>query len=186
MNSAFLIIAGLSAVALAALIVWALRGATQKVGGPGATRVIEDAPKHLHNMMPIRQALDSRDLEYVAAKGGALLAARLKKERRRVATLYLAAIRQDFEQALHLARVIAVLSPEISGSHEYQRLKLTLVFRLRYQLVRTRLLLGDAALPQVTALGQMVTSLAGDLEAAMAALGERAALAADLATRTGH
>jgi len=147
-------------------------------------KVIIDGPKHLHHMPQIRQALDAADFAYAKAKGDARLAAKLRRERLRVTTLYLGAIRSDFEQALHIARVIAVLSPQISGAHEYERLKLTLLFRSRYQMVRLRLLMGDVALPQVAVLGQMVTSLARDLEAAMAELGERAALAVELAAQS--
>jgi len=98
--------------------------------------------------------------------------------------LYLDSLRSDFEQLLRIARVVALLSPEISGSHEYERLRLALLFRLRFAVVKFRFVFGDAAMPQLTSLGEMVTSLAIRLEAAMEALGERAALAANVALQS--
>jgi hypothetical protein len=76
---------------------------------------------------------------------------------------------------------VALLSPEVSSSHEYERLRLSIVFQLRFQLVKLRLLFGDAALPQLASLGEMVSSLAIRMEAAMETMGERAALAANFA-----
>jgi hypothetical protein len=55
---------------------------------------------------------------------------------------------------------------------------------VRFQLVKLRFLFGNAAMPELTSLGQMVTSLAIRMETAMATLGERAALAADLALQS--
>jgi hypothetical protein len=48
-------------------------------------------------------------------------------------------------------------------------------------LVKLRLLFGDAALPQLASLGEMVSSLAIRMETAMETMGERAALAANFA-----
>ena len=44
--------------------------------------------------------------------------------------------------------------------------------------------MGSLELPQITRLGQMATSLAVQMEEAMARLGERAALAAELALQS--
>jgi hypothetical protein len=184
MNSEYFLIAVAATFALAALLIWALRGASQRAGSKTALGVLENAPRHLGNMAQIRQALDPDDLSFASESGGGELAKRLKRERRRVALLYLDAIRGDFEQLLRIARVVAVLSPEVSGIDEYRRLRLTISFRLRHQLVRLRLLMGPGALPEVRSLGQMVSSLAMEMESAMAQLGERAALAAELALQS--
>ena len=96
----------------------------------------------------------------------------------------LAAIRRDFEQSLRVARIVAVLSPEVSGSHEYERLRLSVVFRMRFYAIKLRLHMGTVAQPQILTLGQMVTSLAMQMEETMARLGERAALAAELALQS--
>jgi hypothetical protein len=186
MNDVFFFVAVAAALVLAALLFWALRGASQRSNGKVGLGVLENAPRHLASMPQIRQALDLADLRFASEKGGAKLAARLKSERRKVTLLYLESIRGDFEQLLRIARVIALLSPEVSGSHEYERLRLTVIFRLRYQVIRLRLLVGNIALPEVGGLGQMVTSLGVEMEAAMSRLGERAALAAELALRSDH
>ena len=138
------------------------------------------APRHLTHMAQLRQATDKADLRFLATTGGRALASRVRSDRRRVLVLYLEAIRSDFEDLLQIARVIAVLSPEVSGSHEYARLRLSLVFRWRFELIRARILLGGAEMPRVAGLGEMVTALALEMQQSMAQLGERAALATEL------
>ena len=180
MNSVFLVLTALFALALAVLLM-AVLGAQRRRKREQALRALDSAPQHLSNMGPIRQCLDSADLRYALETGGARLAARLRRERRRIAFLYLEAIRRDYEQLLRIARVVALLSPEISGTDEMQRLRLALLFRMRFEMVKFRFLLGAVAVPQLTALGEMVSSLAIQMESAIARLGERAALAAELA-----
>jgi hypothetical protein len=135
-------------------------------------------------MSAIRQASDSADLQFAKEKGGVELAKRLRRERRRVAFLYLGAIRDDFEGLLNVARVVSLLSPEVSGPQEYERLRLSVIFRARFQLLRLQLVLGRIPLPELTGLGEMVTSLSVQMETAMAELGERAAMAAELALQS--
>ena len=183
MSNAFFIVAVGFAVALAAVLVWALRPVHRRRRA-GGLAVLESAPQHLCNMGPIRQSQDPKDLLYVTKKGRRELAKRLRRERKNVALLYLDSLRSDFEQLLRIARVVALLSPEISTSHEYERLRLSALFRLRFGLVKFRFVFGDAAMPQLTSLGEMVTSLAIRMEAAMEALGERAVLAADVALQS--
>jgi hypothetical protein len=83
---------------------------------------------------------------------------------------------------LRLARIIASLSPEVVAMQEWERLRLTVQFFWRYQLIRFGLLCGLAPIPQLDGLSQMVSRLAVRMETAMTALGERAALAAELAS----
>jgi len=182
-SNAFFIVAVGFAVAVTAVLVWTLRSADRRSGRRGLS-VLESAPRHLCNMGPIRRSQDFADLLYVTSRASPELAQRLRRERRSVALLYLDSLRSDFEQLLRIARVVALLSPEISGSHEYERLRLALLFRLRFAVVKFRFVFGDAAMPQLTSLGEMVTSLAIRLEAAMEALGERAALAANVALQS--
>jgi hypothetical protein len=184
MSTGFFIVAAISALGLAGLLFWAFRGASERKSSQHGLGALESAPQHLRNMGQIRQAMDSADLQYVRDRGGSELASRLRNERRKVTLLYLAAIRRDFEQSLRIARIIAVLSPEVSGSHEYERLRLSIVFRFRYQIVRLGLLVGSVRVPQVTMLGQMATTLAIQMEESMSRLGERAALAAELALQS--
>lgn len=180
MSNAFFIVAVAFAVALAAVLAWTLRTAHRR-RRPGGLSVLESAPQHLCNMGPIRRSQDPADLFYVKERAGQELAKRLRRERKGVALSYLNSLRSDFEQLLRIARIVALLSPEISSSYEYERLRLSVLFRVRFALVKLRFMFGSAAMPQLTSLGEMVTSLAIRTEAAMEALGERAALAANVA-----
>jgi hypothetical protein len=183
-NVVFFFVAALSAIGPAALLFWALRGASQRKGAKEGLDVLANAPKHVRNMAQIRQALDDADLQFAGSKGGHAMAVRLRRERRQVVLLYLEAIQKDFEELLRIARIIALLSPEVSSSREYERLRLSITFRLRLQMIRLRLMMGSFILPQADVLGQMVTSLARQIETATAELGERAALAAELAVQS--
>lgn len=183
MSGAFFMVSVGFALALAALLVWSLRSAHRR-RVRGGLSVLESAPQHLCNMGPIRRSQDPADLNYVASRAGRELAKRLQRERRNVLLLYLDSLRSDFEQLLRIARVVALLSPEVSSSYEYERLRLSLLFRTRFALVKFRFMFGGTAMPQVTSLGEMVTSLAIRMEVAMETLGERAVLAANVALQS--
>lgn len=180
----FFFVAVIFALGLALLLIWALRGASRRKGANEGLEILEKAPRHVSNMSQIRQALDEADLQFAAEKGGPDLAARMRRERRQVMLLYLAAIRQDFDKLLRIARIVALLSPEVSSSHEFDRLRLSTIFRMRFEWTKLRLLMGSYVLPQTDMLGQMVAALSAEIEMAMAKLGERAALAAELAVQS--
>lgn len=130
----------------------------------------------------IRQAMSQQDFEFLATRAPVRLVRRAHRERQRIAMLYLADLRADFQRLLRLARVIAVLSPEVAASHEFQRLRLILRFSWRYRMVRFGLYAGLLLLPQLSGLSAMVSDLAFRMEAAMQELGDRAAVAAELAS----
>src|SRR5262245_4423919 len=180
-SGGFFIVAAVFALALAVLLLWSLRGSQKLRRGRHGLAVLDSAPKHLCNMGPIRRSQDPSDLDYAVERGGKELGKRLRRERRNVALLYLESLRSDFDQLLRIARVVTLLSPEVSSSHEYERLRLSILFRVRFQVVKVHFWFGDVAMLQLASLGQMVTSLAIRMETAMATLGERAAMAADLA-----
>lgn len=187
MSASFFILALLFAAGLLALLFWSLRRpARRHKRAEESLEVIERAPQHLCNLSSIRQCFDPADAIYVHEKGGTNLARRVRGERKRVALLYLASLRADFEDLLQVARVIARLSPQVSGSQEYDRFRLTVLFRVRFHLLRVQLLFGTLAQPRLNLLGEMVTSLAVEMETAMAELGERAALATELALQSGR
>ena len=81
-----------------------------------------------------------------------------------------------------MARVIAVLSPELDAVHEFERLRLTAKFAWQYEMIRWKLLAGVAPVPQLNGLSDLVSGLSVRMEAAMKELGERAAVAAELAS----
>jgi hypothetical protein len=183
-NHVFFFVTVIFALGLALLLFWALRGASSRKGVNDGLEILEKAPRHVSNMSQIRQALDAADLQFAAEKGGPALAVRVRLERRHVMLLYLAAIRQDFDKLLRIARIVALLSPEVSSSHEFDRLRLSAIFRVRFEWTKLRLLMGSYVLPQTDMLGQMVATLATQTEMAMVKLGERAALAAELAVQS--
>ena len=183
-SSGFFVVAAVFALALTAILLWSFRGTHKRRSGRAGLAVLDSAPKHLCNMGPIRRSQDPSDFDYAVERGGKELGKRLRRERRNVALLYLESLRSDFDQLLRIARVVALFSPEVSSSHEYERLRLSILFRVRFQLVKVHFLFGDVAMLQLASLGQMVSSLAIRMETAMAALGERAALAADLALQS--
>ena len=184
MSGTFIIVAATFAMLMAALLIWSVRNPVRKNRSSRVLGVLESAPHHLCNMTSVRQALCADDFGYVLQKGGSALAGELRRERKRVAVLYLQALRKDFESLLRIARVAALLSPEISAPDEYERLRLSFSFYLRFNLLRLRFLLGDSAMPGLGALGEMVTSLAVQMETAMSQLGEKALLAAELALQS--
>lgn len=184
MSGAFIAAAAVLVILLAAVLLWAARGPVKKRKSKDVLGVLESAPHHLCNMASLRQALEPDDVRFVKEKGGSALASELRRERRRVAVLYLEALRRDFESLLRIARVTALLSPEVSAPDEYQRLRLSLTFYIRFNLLRLRFLLGGSAMPGLRGLGEMVTSLAVQMETAIAQLGEKAVLAAELALQS--
>lgn len=130
----------------------------------------------------IHRAMSQDDFKFLAARSSGPAMRRAHRERRRIALLYLADLKADFRRLLRLARVIAVLSPETAAAHEVERIRLSMRFFLRYQIVLFGLYAGLLWLPQLSVLSQMVSELAFRMESAMKQLGERAAAAAELAS----
>ena len=131
---------------------------------------------------PALSAMPSRAASSRLLGGGQRIERRIRRERLGVAFAYLAALREDFQSLLRIARVIAVLSPEVAAAHEFERLRLTTNFAWRYQMTRWKLLLGFTPLPQLDGLSELVSGLSVRMEAAIKDLGERAALAAEMAS----
>jgi hypothetical protein len=128
----------------------------------------------------IRNALGAADFDFLARRGGALLAKRVKSERRMIALSYLGALRHDFEKLLQQAKMIAALSPDVVAKHEFERMWLSLEFSLRCNWIRTRILFGSRPVFQLGGLSDVVSGFAIEIESAMREIAERAAAAADL------
>jgi hypothetical protein len=168
---------------LLALLIWAIRPRRDnQTGTPYIESIGEPTRQHATYFCVIRQAMSQEDFEFLAAHASVHSVHRAHKERQRIAMLYLADLRADFQRLLLLARVIAVLSPEVAASHEFERLRLSLRFSWRHRMVRLGLYAGLLLLPQLSGLSQMVSELAFRMESAMQELGERAAVAAELAS----
>jgi len=137
---------------------------------------------HVTYFPQVRQAMAAEDSAFLASRASQALTRRVRRERRKIALAYLACLRGDFLKLWRLARVIASMAPQVGTAQELERLQLGLVFSWRYEMVRMKFLLGFAPLPELGSLSGSVSRLSIRLETAMKDLGERAALAAKLAS----
>lgn len=182
MNLSLFLFCGLLAILLVVLI-WALRVPRQlRESDPHSALLEETGKRHVNFLPQIRQALAETDYLYLSRKAPALVVRRVRRERRRVALAYLSAVREDFHSLLRMAKIIARLSPEVVTLHEFERVRLTLVFAWHYQMVRLQLRAGLVPIPGLDGLSDLVSGLSVRMEAAMNELGERAALAAEMAS----
>ncbi len=171
------------AVLLLILLFWVLREPLKLVkphAGIGSEE--ELARCHVTYFPQVRQAMAAEDFAYVASRGSRELCRRVRKERRKIILNYLPCVRDDFHKLWRLARVIASMSPRVGVAQELARVRLGLTFSLRYQMIRVKFLFGLAPIPELGSLSEFVSRLAVRLETAMQDLGERAALAAKLAS----
>jgi len=166
------------------LLLWALRSSQNDslASAPYLDSIEEPARQHATYFGLIRQAMSHEDFEFLAARAPVRLVRRAHQERQRIALLYIENLRADFQRLLRLASVITVLSPEIAASHEFERLRLSIRFSWRYRIVLLGLYAGHLLMPQLTGLSQMVGELGFRMESAMQELGERASVAAELAS----
>jgi hypothetical protein len=171
------------AALLLVLLGWVLRTPTRLAKSDADFVSADESDRRNVTYFPqVKQALAADDFAFLASRGLPLLARRVRKERRRIALAYLESLRNDFLKLWGLARVIASLSPEVGVAQEVARLRLGLTFALRYEMVRLTFLLGFAPLPALGSLSEVVGRLAIRLETTMRDLGERSALAAQLAS----
>jgi hypothetical protein len=170
-------------VVLLVLLFWALRGASKNTGPNVDLGYLEQSGRRNATYLRlIHRALSPVDMQFLLSRGSARLARRTQKERRRIVLSYLAGLHDDFLRLLRLAKAVAALSPDVTGAHEFERVRLSLQFSWRYQMLRASLFLGSLSLPRLDALSQMVSELAVRMETAMKDLGERAVLATRLAS----
>jgi hypothetical protein len=171
-----------AATLLVFLLVWALRrsSGTRRRGG----FLEEQSRSNIQYSLQIQQSLGSADYEFLLAKGGAELAGSVVRERRKIALDFLSALNDEFSRLLRLARIIASLSPEVAPMQEFERVRLSVVFHLRLRSIRVRLAFGTAPALQLGAVSDLVSRLSVRMETAMKELGERAALAVEMASAT--
>ena len=182
MSLYFYIFVGLVGLLLFVFL-WALRQPRPSAKRPRGLSLPEQCGcQHATHLPEIKQALARSDFEYVRRKGFHQLEQRVRKERRQVALAYLTGLREDFQNLVDVARIIAVLSPELAAVHEFEKLRLTMKFRWHFELLRIQLWAGFAPLPELSGLANVVSGLSMRMEKAIAELGERAALASRLAS----
>lgn len=178
----FLIFAGLVALLLVLFVASQARMRTAPGDASRPTLPAAAERQHVTYLSQITQALSDQDVDYLSLRGEPSLVNRVREERRAVIRHYLDAIQGDFERLIAFARVIALLSPEVSAAHEWERLRLMIRFRSRLFWIRLRLFTGIIPVRQLMRLTGMVASLGLRLDAAMSALGERAAFATVLSS----
>jgi len=178
----YFILIVIAVAGVGALLLWSLRPRKDRAAAGVPLEEIEVPGGHATYLPQMLQALHAADLAFVASRGDAALGRTVKRERRRVVLGYLEAMRGDFERLLRLARVIAVLSPEIAPAQEWERLRLSIWFSLNYFLLTTRLRIGFGIAAQLNGLGLEISDLTMRVERAMQELGERAALATEIAS----
>lgn len=173
----FLALTGL----LLLLLIWSLRKPRRSAAAQrGMSLPDECGSRHTSYLPQIQQALAVADYDYVSQRGSRELFRRFRKERRRTTLAYLAGLREDFQNLLGLARIIAVLSPEVAALQEFEKLRLTCQFRWRFEWLRLEIWLGHARLVDVSNLANVVSGLSVRMQKAIKELGERAALASKL------
>jgi hypothetical protein len=182
LNFALLLLISFAALLLP-LLVWVLRGPRQLAKRDDGLRSKEDfGRRHMTYFPQVRQAFAAEDFAFLSSRGSRELTWRVRRERQKIALVYLGFLRGDFLRLWKLARVTASLSPQVGVAQEFARLRLGLAFYLRYEMVRLKFIFGFAPLPALGSLSELVSGLALRLETTMKELGERSAAAAKLAS----
>ena len=178
-----LIAFGIFVGGLLGFLVWLVGRKTESARSlPSQEENLTLACKHLTNLPQIRQALEPSDLNYLVHRANREVARTVRRERQRVALSYLQSLREDFDQLIGAAQVVASLSPKVEAWQEWKRFRLILEFRWKYQLVRVRFAMGSPAFTSLSGLALLVSSLALEIERAVTKIGEAAALAANLSS----
>ena len=171
------------AVLLMLLLAWVLRDPRELEQPDADLGNAEDLDqRHVTYFPQVRQAMAAEDSTFLSSRASQVLARRVQRERRKIALAYLACLRGDFLKLWRLARVIASMAPQLGAAQELERLQLGLAFSWRYEMIRMKFFLGFAPLPELGSLSKVVSRLSIRLETATKDLGERAALAAKLAS----
>lgn len=176
-----LLVFSILTVCLFGLLFWALRS-PGKANFPNANSKLAEplGRQHLTYFPQIQRAILAEDCDFLASRGSAGLARRVRKERRALALRYLVCLRGEFMKLWRLARLLAAMSPRVAPMGEFERFRLGVTFNLRCELLRVKFVLGFSPVPDFQALSQAVSRLAIRMETAMSELGERAALASEV------
>jgi hypothetical protein len=181
-NFPLLLLFGLG-ILLLLLLAWVLRDPRKPAKlGADLSSAGELDRRHVNYFPQVKQALAAEDFAFLASRGSRAMARLVRKERQKIALAYLACLRSDFLKLWRLARVITSMSQQVGAKQELERLRLGLAFTWHYEMIRIKFLLGFAPLPELGSLSEVISRLSIRLETAMKDLGERAALAAQLAS----
>ncbi|GAC1663040.1 MAG: hypothetical protein NVS9B4_17390 [Candidatus Acidiferrum sp.] len=168
---------------LLALLFWALRNPQPRAPMAANAASLEDTDyRHVTHLSQIRQALAPTDFQFLSSIHMESLGHRLRKERHSIVLAYLPTLREDFARLLRLARAITILSPKVHTVEEWERLRMTVEFHCRYEIIRFSLKFGMAPTVLLSNLSETVSALSVRMETAMTMLGERAVAAMELAS----
>ena len=182
MSLPFYLFSGLIGL-LVLLLMWSLRRPGRNASLASVSDVLAESGRwHVTRLAQIRQALTKTDYDFLSHRAPKGVLRRVRRERRDVALKYLNALREDFDDLLRIARVIAELSPEVKAVQEFERLRLTIRFAWRFEMIRLKLTVGFVPLSQVDRLANALSGLSVRIEHAVKELGERTALASELAS----
>jgi len=164
----------LFAFLLVGLLPWALRTPERPVRP--AVDVFEalSRPRHCSHISHVMQALQPQDTEYLRETGQLELMQTLRRQRRRIALNYLDQLQAEFEELLEVSRVLAVMSPQVTGLQEMNRWKLGLSFSTNCALLRWKLRLGLQPFSGFALLSNIATGIALQLEMATTRIAEAA------------
>jgi hypothetical protein len=160
-------------LAVAALVLFlSLSGSrpTKSAESPINVSLDNFRPVHYQYFPLIRQAFSAADEDYLQQRVTPAVAREALRERRAVATKFLAGLREDFSRLDHLARMVAALSPVLDRGQELERLKLSVRFQVLYALVWTMLQTGNIPLRQFEHLSGLIGQFAERMERAMASV----------------
>src|SRR5215813_11650590 len=140
----FLLTTGVLIAGLLGLLVWSVgrKNTASKPQRFSQGENLSFACKHLMNLPQIRQAMEPSDLAYIANRSNKGAAKTVRQERLQVACRYLRSLREDFDQLMEAAQIVASLSPQVEAEQEWKRFRLNLEFRCKYQLVRAKFAMG--------------------------------------------
>lgn len=166
MSNVIFIILG---IAIFILLLWLLFAPKWGTPRPAiqSLKIEQLEPLHCRHFSQIRFLLRQDDLKFVERSAPRELARTWKRDRRKVLRKYLNGLAEDFACLEHLARMIASLSPEVSRKREWEWFWLGIQFRVVFQLLVIRIVLGERSLPQLARLTDFVASHAAKLEVRM-------------------
>jgi hypothetical protein len=164
------IFAGLAVVLLLLLLALARDRRAIPRASPNLPPIEELFPRHAWHFAQIRQAISEADFRYLAVRASPECRRRVQKERQQIIRKYLQGLREDFENLEQLGRTVAALSPKVSHETEFERLWLTLRFRLLARLASLRMELGISYARPLEQLTDMIGGLASQNDALLARL----------------
>lgn len=177
--SLFLLLFISVAVVLVLLLAWAVRPPKKTLISPDDIIETLAEKRHYERLPQILQCLRPEDTDFLHARGFDELVVRVRRERKRIALVYLQYLQEEYRVLLDASRVLAKVAPEVSALDEFERFRLNVRFVLNCRYLRWRLRLGLSPWTIFGILGDMEGDITLRLEAATTSIGERAAIGSE-------